>query len=122
MEEFKFLQKKTNRETLDTELITPQWKKKFIEENYNRIVQTFFEQNMSFQNFIKLLLNKKKDNDGDDDDEQNFSFEELSPFLTEEAKNKVKKGILLSKKNEYYNFKLDQIKQKNHFHFLKNQN
>ena len=51
MEEFKFLQKKTNRETLDTELITPQWKKKFIEENYNRIVQTFFEQNMSFQNF-----------------------------------------------------------------------
>ena len=121
MEEFKFLQKKTNRETLDTELITPQWKKKFIEENYNRIVETFLNHDMSlYQNFIKLLLNKKKDNDGDDDDEQNFSFEELSPFLTEEAKNKVKKGILLSKKKEYYNFQLvlsDQTKKS--FSFFK---
>ena len=56
MEEFKFLQKKTNRETIDTDLITPQWKKKFIEENYNRIVETFLNHDMSlYQNFIKLL-------------------------------------------------------------------
>ena len=106
MEEFKFLQKKKNREIINTELITPQWKKRFIEENYHRIVKNFFEENMNlYQDFIKLL-NKSNP--------QNFSLEELSPFLTEEAKKKVIKGILSTKEDENYSFNLvlsDQVEK-----------